>query len=197
VWNLCFQDDSVHNRCKILERNDAMKHYLLCTFFVCLNSVQALIIPRTYHEVSPLKLSTFSLQNVSPMRLSMPLSSLMISDTITTDTAFSDSIVTFDDSVRNMIIVFTVFVALLTGIKLLTGQMDQAIEQVLIEFESTMKRFYPQRWQVLAESLEGLEGDAREVKLLSIMDELQSSDPEFMARVKEKMNQKYSNEGLL
>ena len=109
---------------------------------------------------------------------------------MTTDTAFNDSIMTFDDSIRNMLLIFTVFVALLTGVKLLTGQMDQAIEQVLTEFESTMKRFYPQRWQVLAESLEGFEADARDIKLLSLMEELQSSDPEFMARVKEKMSQK-------
>jgi hypothetical protein len=109
---------------------------------------------------------------------------------IPTDTVFNDSIVTFDDSIRNMLLVFTVFIALLTGFKLLTGQMDQAIEQILTEFESTMRRFYPQRWEVLSKSLEGLEGDARDVKLLSLMEELQVSDPDFMSRVKEKMSQK-------
>jgi hypothetical protein len=65
--------------------------------------------------------------------------------------------------------------------------MDAAIEKVLVDYEATLKRFFPQRWELIAEQLVGLEGDERDIKLLALVEDLQEKEPAFMARVKEKM----------
>ena len=88
-----------------------------------------------------------------------------------------------------MVIGFGVIVLVLAGLKVLSGQMDDAIQNVLVDFEATMTRYYPQRWQVIAQDLAGLEGDERDVKLLALMEKLQGKDPDFMARVKKKMGE--------
>jgi hypothetical protein len=144
----------------------------LVLFSVC----HAFVQPRRLHRVP------------SPRDL-FP-SSQWIADDVGMDQAFNDSIVSFDGPVRNMVIGFGVIVLILAGLKVLTGQMDDAIQNVLVEFEATMKRSYPQRWQVITEELIGLEGDERDVKLLNLMETLQEKDPDFMARVKEKMSEK-------
>jgi hypothetical protein len=110
-----------------------------------------------------------------------------IADEISVDQAFTDSIVSFDGSVRNMVVGFGVVVLLLAGLKALTGQMDNAIQNVLVEFETTMTRYFPQRWDAIAAELTGIEGDERDIKLLALMEKLQEKDPDFMARVKKKM----------
>jgi hypothetical protein len=130
-----------------------------------------------------------------PTNSALPLlggftSSLLTADDITVDQAFSDSIVTFDGPIRNMAIGFAVVVLVLAGLKVLTDQMDAAIEKVLVDYEATLKRFFPQRWELIAEQLVGLDGDERDIKLLALIEALQESDPAFMARVKEKMTTK-------
>jgi hypothetical protein len=102
--------------------------------------------------------------------------------------AFSDQINYFDGPIVTLLGVFGVAVAALVGFKLLTGQMDSAIEQVLVDFEATMKEAYPQRWQSdIRPRLEGLEGESRQQTLVQIMEEIQNNDPTFMSRVQEKM----------
>jgi hypothetical protein len=101
--------------------------------------------------------------------------------------AFSDSIVTFDGTIQTMVIVFGVVVLILAGMKAYSGQMDAAIEEVLVDFEATLKRSYPQRWQVVEEKLQGLGGDERDIELLRIMEELQQKEPAFMTQLTKKM----------
>lgn len=141
---------------------------------VLLSACQAFIPPRRLHRVSSLREFPFP-------------SSLWIADDISVDQAFTDSIVSFDGPVRNMVIGFGVVVLILAGLKALTDQMDNAIQNVLVEFEATMTRYFPQRWEAIAEELTGVEGDERDIKLLALMEKLQEKDPDFMARVKKKM----------
>jgi hypothetical protein len=101
--------------------------------------------------------------------------------------AFSDSIVTFDGTIQTMVIVFGVVVLVLAGMKAYAGQMDAAIEEVLVDFEATLKRSYPQRWQDMEEQLTGLGGDERDIELLRIMEELQQKEPAFMTQLTKKM----------
>jgi hypothetical protein len=102
--------------------------------------------------------------------------------------AFNDRINFLDGPIVTMLGVFGVVIVILIGSKLLTGQMDSAIEQVLVDFETTMKESYPQRWQSeLRPRLEGLEGERRQETLYKIMEEIQSKDPVFMSRVQQKM----------
>lgn len=102
--------------------------------------------------------------------------------------AFTDQIDYLDGSIRTLLGVFGLVMLALVGIKVVTDQMDNAIEQVLVDFETTMQKSYPQRWQNdFRPVLENLDGAEREQKLLKLMEELQSKDPEFMNRVQEKM----------
>lgn len=102
--------------------------------------------------------------------------------------AFSDSINLFDGPILIIFGVFGAIIAALVVIKLLGEQMDSAIEQVLVDFERTMKESYPQRWQNdIRPVLESLEGEERQQKLVKIMEDMQTDDPNFMSRVQEKM----------
>ena len=103
---------------------------------------------------------------------------------IPVEEAFQDTISFTDGPVGVLVAAFAVFVVLAVGFKAVMGQMDSAIEQVIADFESTMKQFYPERWEEIEQSsLEGLEGDARDIELLRVMEELQQKDPAFMSQV--------------
>jgi hypothetical protein len=103
---------------------------------------------------------------------------------IPVEEAFQDTISFTNGPVGALVAAFGVFVVLAVGLKAVMGQMDTAIEKVLSDFEATMKRYYPKRWKEIEESsLEGLQGDARDFKLLQVMEELQQKEPEFMTRV--------------
>jgi len=102
--------------------------------------------------------------------------------------AFTDEINFLDGPILTMLGIFGVVVVGLVVFKALAGQMDSAIEQVLVDFEATMKQSYPQRWQNdIRPQLDGLAGEARQQKLVQLMEEIQTTDPEFMGRVQQKM----------
>ncbi len=166
-----------------------MLYYVVGLTFAWLSVCHAFLGPRSViHHVSFHHEKALFQQASTPLQLVGDFtSSVLTADDIVTDQAFSDSIVTFDGPIRNMAIGFAVVVLLLVGLKALTDQMDAAIEKVLVDYEATLKRFFPQRWELIAEKLVGLEGDERDVKLLALVEELQEKDPAFMARVKEKM----------
>ena len=65
--------------------------------------------------------------------------------------------------------------------------MDEAIEKVLVEFENTMKGKYPSRWVSMEAKLDGLVEPERSQRLFAIMEELQASEPQFMAKVNSEM----------
>ena len=164
-------------------------HHVIEITLPWLSVCRAFLGPKTMiHHVSPHDQRALFQQASTPHQLVGGFtSSLLTADDIGMDQAFSDSIVTFDGAIRNMAIGFAVVVLLLAGLKVLTDQMDAAIEKVLVDYEATLKRFFPQRWERIAEQLVGLEGDERDIKLLALVEDLQEKEPAFMARVKEKM----------
>jgi 3-methyladenine DNA glycosylase AlkC len=65
--------------------------------------------------------------------------------------------------------------------------MDSAIEKVLRDFESTMKKKYASRWVSIETKLKGLKEPDRSQKLFEIMEDLQKTEPDFYAKVNEDM----------
>lgn len=124
----------------------------------------------------------------------LDMSSLMLADSdgavvdAAADAAvFTDSIDIFGGPIKIMVGLFGVVVIALVALKALADRMDTAINKVLFDFEATLRRFHPQRWQEMETELEGLEGDTRDVKLLTMMEGLQDTDPVFMNKVEEQM----------
>lgn len=107
------------------------------------------------------------------------------------ENAFTDDVVLFDSTVQLLLGGFVVFVVLATAAKFFLNQMDSAIEKVLVDFESTMKRKYASRWVSIEAQLDGLEEPKRSQKLFAIMENLQASEPEFMAKVNKDMEKIY------
>ena len=123
---------------------------------------------------------------IVPTTLWMP--SILAAEEVSEAAAFKDEINYFGDPlVQGMVGVFGVVLLLLVGANVLLGQMDTAIEKVLVDFEATMKSSYPTRWADIREELDGLEGDDRKAKLIDIMEDIQKKDPEFMDRINQKM----------
>lgn len=105
-------------------------------------------------------------------------------DDIGLEDAFQDSISFTDGPVGVLVASFAVFVVLAVGFKAVMSEMDGAIEKVLQDFEASLKRYYPKRWESIEEnSLAGLSGDERDIKLLKVMEELQRDEPEFMTKL--------------
>jgi hypothetical protein len=104
------------------------------------------------------------------------------------DEAFTDSIQYLDNTIVTLLGVFGLVMMILIGIKVVADQTDAAIEQVLVDFEQTMKESYPQRWQTeIRPELEGLQGTDRQQRLVQVMETMEQKDPEFMSRVQAKM----------
>lgn len=103
------------------------------------------------------------------------------------ENAFQDEIVLFDPTVQLFAIGFGIIVTLGIAAKFLTNQLDKAIERVLLEFEATMKSKYESRWVSIEAKLDGLVEPERSQKLFAIMEELQASEPDFMAQVNREM----------
>ena len=152
-----------------------------CPFVVPGGTVPFYLAPSTFSSVS------HSLEPANPF--SLPSHSVVVSvaDDIPLEAAFQDSISFADSTIQTMGIAFGVAVLLLVGLKAASNQMDKAIQQVLIDFEATCKRYHPQRWSEIEQELQGLVGDERDVNLLKIMERIQEKEPEFMAKLKEKM----------
>ena len=123
-----------------------------------------------------------------------PTASILIADESNTDIpmeqAFQDSVNLFDLSgpLGTILIATGTAFAVLILLKSLENQMDAAIEKVLLDFESTMRENYPQRWNAILAELESVPPDEQPRKLVSIMERMQEEEPEFMNQlIKEKM----------
>lgn len=136
------------------------------------------------HGPQAIKSQLFALTTIPLFDESMTIAEV---DSDISDAAFTDSINYFDGTIGTMGIAFIIVIAILAGFKALTGQMDQAIEKVLVDFETVMKRYYPQQWQEIENELEGMTADERSVKLFETMEQMQETQPEMMAKVREKM----------
>lgn len=105
-------------------------------------------------------------------------------DDVPLDEAFQDSVSFTDGPIRTILIVFGIFVVLAAGLKTMMGQMDNAIEQVIRDFEATMRAYYSKRWRAIeTNDLQGLEGYERDVKLLQVMEQMQKDEADFMTEV--------------
>ncbi len=116
--------------------------------------------------------------------------SLILADkNIPLEDSFSDEIDFLGDSTVQLLFVgFGVVVVLAILAKFFLNQMDAAIEKVLVDFESTMKRKYESRWVSIEAKLEGLGEPERSQKLFEIMEGLQQTEPMFMEKVNRDMN---------
>eukprot|EP00531_Pseudo-nitzschia_arenysensis_P013518 CAMPEP_0116123546 /NCGR_PEP_ID=MMETSP0329-20121206/4806_1 /TAXON_ID=697910 /ORGANISM="Pseudo-nitzschia arenysensis, Strain B593" /LENGTH=185 /DNA_ID=CAMNT_0003617469 /DNA_START=136 /DNA_END=696 /DNA_ORIENTATION=+ len=119
------------------------------------------------------------------------------------DTAevFTDQIDYFGDPmVRTLFFVFGGVVVLLAGFSVLSQKVDDAIESVIVDFESVLRTDpeFRSKWQDIAPQLEQYEADGSEAfdgekelkrkqKLFEIMEEMQEKEPELMQRINRKM----------
>jgi hypothetical protein len=107
---------------------------------------------------------------------------------ISLEDSFQDDIDLFGDpTIRALVIGFGVLVILATLAKFFLNQMDSAIEKVLVDFESTMKKKYESRWNTIEANLDGLAEPERSQRLFEIMEGLEQSEPAFMEKVKREM----------
>ena len=172
-----------------------MKNVVWCSYFLMLlllaaQSVRGFVQPSAF-SISPRVARTQAFTSSSTYRgsalLLFPESSSVILAESEEAVAFNDSIDYFDPSIGLLLGGFGVVALLLFGTKFLADKMDSAIEQVLVDFERTMSEQYPQRWQDMKTSLEGLEGDERQQKVMQLMEDIQKNDPQLMQRINEKM----------
>ena len=167
-----------------------------CTAFslASLRLDQTITTISTLHSTNTLKLPAtppFQSIDIATTVLTPTESSLLLVAATTSgegdiglDEAFQDTISFTDGPVGVLVAAFAVFVILAVGLKTVMSEMDSAIEKVLEEFETSLKRYYPKRWETIEEtSLAGLSGDERDIKLLKVMEELQREEPEFMTKL--------------
>ena len=160
---------------------------IVCTIFLSeLLSLSAFLPHQQgFHHIS----STISNQKITgTIQPLSALSPFLLSDVADNtpaafEDAFNDDIVLVDSTIQLLLAGFGVFVILAVAAKFFLNKMDEAIEKVLVEFESTMKRKYASRWVSIAAKLEGLDEPERSQKLFAIMEQLQETEPQFMAKV--------------
>ena len=120
------------------------------------------------------------------------MSFLTLTAAIDEQEAFTDSIQYMDSTIATMVGVFGVVMIGLIGYKVLfIDPTDNAIQQVIVDFERTMMQNYPQKWNTdIRPQLTGLEPGTmeRQEKLIQIMESMERTDPEFMKRVQTKIN---------
>mmetsp|Transcript_2910 Transcript_2910/g.8488 ORF Transcript_2910/g.8488 Transcript_2910/m.8488 type:complete len:180 (-) Transcript_2910:1009-1548(-) len=105
------------------------------------------------------------------------------SNDIGIEEAFKDDIQFIDPTIKLELGVFAAVVLLLVAASALLGQMDNAIEKVLGDFEKTMKSKYASKWIEIEDELEGLGSAERTQKLGAIMERMQKEEPKLMERV--------------
>jgi hypothetical protein len=117
--------------------------------------------------------------------------SFLTADALDEHEAFTDSIQYLDTTITTMLGVFGVVMIALIGYKVLfIDPTDNAIEQVITDFETTMMKDYPQKWNTdIRPQLTGLEPGTmeRQQKIIQIMESMEQTDPDFMKRVQTKI----------
>ena len=166
--------------------------FQLFTSIIFLQSflVSAFVTPPAFHGATTSRVACHAI----PLSTLSPSLLLGADIDISTDNvpsgfedAFTDEIVLFDPNIRLLAIGFGVVAILALGAKFFLNQMDAAIEKVLVEFETTMKEKYQSRWVSIEAKLDGFVEPERSQRLFSIMEQLQQSEPDFMAKVNRDM----------
>jgi hypothetical protein len=125
----------------------------------------------------------------------------------TTDTAiaaasdasevFTDQIDLFGDpTVRTLFLVFGGVVVVLAGLSVLSKKVDDAIENVVGEFEVVLRSSpeFKSKWEEIEPQLKQYDQEVdkalkRNQKLFEIMEEMQAKEPALMERINTKMAQ--------
>eukprot|EP00565_Helicotheca_tamesis_P005860 CAMPEP_0185730040 /NCGR_PEP_ID=MMETSP1171-20130828/8222_1 /TAXON_ID=374046 /ORGANISM="Helicotheca tamensis, Strain CCMP826" /LENGTH=142 /DNA_ID=CAMNT_0028399015 /DNA_START=222 /DNA_END=650 /DNA_ORIENTATION=+ len=117
------------------------------------------------------------------------MSSLILSaDDANLGEAFTDDVdILGDPIIQLMLGGFGLIVVLIAVANFLASKMDSAIENVLEDFEETMKTRYIKRWKLIEEELEGLDEAERVEKLIQVMEEIQRDEPALMERINRDM----------
>lgn len=159
---------------------------MLWTIFLSeLLSLSAFLPHQGFHHISSTISNPKNTGTIQPLSALSPflLSDVADNTPAAFEDAFNDDIVLVDSTIQLLLAGFGVLVILALAAKFFLNKMDEAIEKVLVEFESTMKRKYASRWVSIEKKLEGLEEPERSQKLFAIMEQLQETEPQFMAKV--------------
>mmetsp|Transcript_36092 Transcript_36092/g.52867 ORF Transcript_36092/g.52867 Transcript_36092/m.52867 type:complete len:201 (-) Transcript_36092:158-760(-) len=132
---------------------------------------------------------SFQLAEQQHMMLSSSSSLLSLDSMNDVSEAFTDEVnITEDPIIQLMLGGFALISIVLITLTLLSSKMDDAIEFVLEDFESTMKTYYKKRWVLIEEQLEDCKDEAeRTEKLISIMEDMQRNEPALMERINRDM----------
>ena len=108
--------------------------------------------------------------------------------------AFQDEIQFLDTPIQLMLGIFGVVVVVLAALSVISAKVDDAITQTLRDFEKTTRLAYPQKWQEIQAQLDEVgennaASDARDIKLLQIMESMQEKEPALMNRIRQKMDE--------
>ena len=156
---------------------------------------------------NPTRLGAISFHSVGSFLLSDDMGDVMEStaDALSTaaaaasvseQEAFTDQIDFFGDpTIQNLFFAFGGFVLVLAGLSIVSQKVDDAIENVIVDFESVLKTNpeFRSEWQGIQAQLEEFDASAdgelqRKQKLFEIMERLQEKDPALMAKINAKMN---------
>jgi hypothetical protein len=102
---------------------------------------------------------------------------------------FRDSVHFFDFSGPLgpiLIVTFAAFV-LLALLSVLIPKIDGAMDLLVDEYEATLKKDFPQRWNIISAGLEGVPPEDRIVELLILINQMEEEDPEFEKNLKQKL----------
>ena len=160
----------------IIPRRRDLAFFSLASVAVSLSSVSAFVLPTSLTSGTELGALPTSLAHISSFVVSA-------ADDIGIEEAFKDDIQFLDPTIKLELGIFGAVVLLLAAASALLGQMDNAIEKVLEDFERTMESKYASRWIEIEEELEGLEGAERTQRLGAIMERMQVEEPKLMERI--------------
>jgi len=117
--------------------------------------------------------------------------------------SFTDSIdFVGDPTIRTLFLVFGGVVAVLAGLSVLSQKFDAAIENVVDDFESTLRTNpeFRSKWREIELQLRSYDDDddnddgvKRKQKLFDIMEELQEKEPALMKRINAKIESQKTN----
>ena len=131
----------------------------------------------------PVHFKTADIARRSASRLDILPTPFLLAEDSMEEAPFTDQIDILDPTIQTLLGVFGIFILLAVAAKALFDQMDTAIGKVLVDFETTMRRGYSNRWEVIEKQLEGTSEEERPAKLFEIMEKLQREEPALMARI--------------
>jgi hypothetical protein len=72
-------------------------------------------------------------------------------------------------------------------LSVLIPKIDGAMDLLVGEYEATLKKDFPQRWNVISAGLEGVPPEDRNMELVKLIHQMEEEDPEFEKNLKQKL----------